>query len=147
MIISFDLDDTLISNKFELEKPNLFQRFFGLERIRKGTIDLFKELKKQKHQIYIYTTSYRSESRIKWTFYSYGISVDFVINQQKHQREINEKDIYCSKFPPIFNIDIHVDDSIGVEMEGLKYGFKTIIISETDENWTQTILSKIHKII
>lgn len=145
MILSFDLDDTLISkNKFELEKSNVFQRLLGLENLRKGTIDLFKELKKQKHQIYIYTTSYRSESRIKWTFYSYGISVDFVINQQKHQKTIRKKDIHCSKFPPVFNIDIHVDDSIGVEMEGQKYGFKTIIISETDENWTETILSKIN---
>jgi len=145
MIISFDLDDTLISkNKFELEKSNLLQQFFGLENLRKGTIDLFRELKKQKHQIYIYTTSYRSESRIKWTFYSYGVSVDFVINQQKHQKSIRKKDIYCSKFPPMFNIDIHIDDSIGVEMEGQKYGFKTIIISEKDENWNQTILSNLH---
>ncbi|SNR42662.1 hypothetical protein [Flavobacterium sp. ov086] len=145
MIISFDLDDTLISkNKFELEKSNLLQQFFGLENLRKGTIDLFRELKKQKHQIYIYTTSYRSESRIKGTFYSYGVSVDFVINQQKHQKSIRKKDIYCSKFPPMFNIDIHIDDSIGVEMEGQKYGFKTIIISEKDENWNQTILSNLH---
>ncbi|TPG45383.1 hypothetical protein [Flavobacterium pectinovorum] len=144
MIISFDLDDTLISNKFELEKSNLLQQFLGLENLRKGTVDLFRELKKQKHQIYIYTTSYRSESRIKWTFYSYGVSVDFVINQQKHQKSIRKKDMYCSKFPPMFNIDIHIDDSIGVEMEGYKYGFKTIIISEKDENWTQTILSNLH---
>ncbi|WP_428233109.1 hypothetical protein [Flavobacterium sp.] len=142
MIISFDLDDTLISkNNFQLEKSNLLQQFLGIEGIRKGTISLFKEIKKQKHQIYIYTTSYRSESRIKWMFYSYGISVDFVINQQKHNRRISKKNIHCSKFPPLFNIDIHVDDSIGVEMEGQKNGFKTIIISETDENWTETILN------
>lgn len=143
MIISFDLDDTLISNKFELEKTNFFQRLFGIESIRKGTIDLFKELKKQKHQIYIYTTSYRSESRIKWTFYSYGVSVDFVINQQKHKKRLRKTNVYSSKFPPAFNIDIHIDDSVGVEIEGRKYGFKTIIISETDHNFTQTILSKI----
>lgn len=77
-------------------------------------------------------------------FYSYGISVDFIINQQKHQKKHRKKDVYCSKFPPIFNIDIHVDDSIGVEREGEKYGFKTIIISETDDNWTETILKEIN---
>ncbi|WP_316632762.1 hypothetical protein [uncultured Flavobacterium sp.] len=145
MIISFDLDDTLISkSKFKLEKTNFLQRLLGIECLRKGTIDLFKDLKKQKHKIYIYTTSYRNSIRIKWMFYSYGISVDYVINQQKHQKKIGKRNIHCSKFPPMFNIDIHVDDSIGVEMEGEKYGFKTIIISETDENWTQRILSKIH---
>lgn len=144
MIISFDLDDTLIANnKFKLEKINFLQRILGIESLRKGTIGLFKELKKQKHKIYIYTTSYRSELRIKSTFYSYGISVDFVINQQKHQKKLRNTTIDCSKFPTIFNIDIHVDDSIGVEAEGQKYGFKTIIISDTDENWTETILKKI----
>ncbi|QGK74112.1 hypothetical protein [Flavobacterium sp. SLB02] len=143
MILSFDLDDTLISNKFELEKTNFLQRILGIECLRKGTIDLFKELKKQKHQIYIYTTSHRSESRIKWMFYSYGIAVDYVIDQQKHQQKLRNTNIYSSKFPTVFNIDIHVDDSMGVEAEGKKYGFKTIIISETDKNWTQTILKKI----
>lgn len=144
MIISFDLDDTLIANnKFKLEKINFLQRILGIESLRKGTIYLFKELKKQNHKIYIYSTSYRSESRIKWTFYSYGISVDFVINQQKHQKKLRNTIIYCSKFPTIFNIDIHVDDSNGIEAEGQKYGFKTIIVSETDENWTETILRKI----
>ncbi|MEN2399442.1 hypothetical protein GKZ90_0006620 [Flavobacterium sp. MC2016-06] len=147
MILSFDLDDTLISkSKFRLEKRNLLQRFLGVEFLRKGTIDLFKELKKQKHQIYIYTTSFRSESRIKWMFYSYGISVDFVINQQKHQKRIRKTNFNCSKFPPMFHIDIHVDDSIGVEMEGRKYGFKTIIISDKDENWTQTVFNTIRLI-
>lgn len=88
MILSFDLDDTLIANnKFKLEKTNFLQRILGIESLRKGTIGLFKELKKQNHKIYIYTTSYRSESRIKWTFYSYGIPVDFVINQQKTPKE------------------------------------------------------------
>lgn len=146
MILSFDLDDTLISNKFESEKSNLMHRFLGIKKIRKGTIDLFKELKKQKHQIYIYTTSYRSKSRIKWMFYFYGISVDFIINQQKHQKIIPTTKLSCSKFPPMFHIDIHVDDSIGVEMEGQKYGFKTIIISEKDKNWTETVLNKISQI-
>ncbi|GAA3740962.1 hypothetical protein GCM10022422_25800 [Flavobacterium ginsengisoli] len=144
MIISFDLDDTLISkNKFKLEKPILFQRLFGLECIRLGTVDLFKKLKNEKHKIYIYTTSYRSVLRIKWTFYIYGVSVDYIINQQKHQRKIKNLDFNCSKFPPMFHIDIHIDDSQGVNLEGEKYGFKTIIISETDENWTQTILKSI----
>lgn len=144
MIISFDLDDTLIAkNKFKLEKINLFQRLFGFECVREGTIDLFRELRKQKHKIYIYTTSYRSEFRIRSMFYSYGVSIDCIINQQKHLRKIKKLDFNCSKFPPMFEIDIHIDDSQGVKMEGEKYGFKTIIIREADENWTKTILNLI----
>ncbi|KAF2326739.1 hypothetical protein [Flavobacterium ginsenosidimutans] len=144
MIISFDLDDTLIlNNKFDLDKRNLFHKIFRIERLRKGTVVLFKELKKRKHKIYIYTTSHRSISKIKWMFYSYGISVDYIINQQKHQRSLLNKNIYCSKFPPSFNIDLHVDDSKGVQMEGDKYGFKVIVISETDKDWTQKVLKSI----
>ncbi|MGO4773196.1 hypothetical protein ACEN2I_16155 [Flavobacterium sp. W22_SRS_FK3] len=144
MIISFDLDDTLVSkNKFQLENVNLFQHFFGIEGLRKGTIGLFKEIKKRKHKINIYTTSYRSESSIKEMFYSYGISVNFIINQQKHQKRIRRLHVNRSKFPPVYDIDIHVDDSFGVEMEGEKYGFKTIIISEKDDNWLNAILSRI----
>lgn len=144
MIISFDLDDTLIAkNKFDLEKRNLFQKVFGLECIRAGTVNLFRKLRSEKHKIYIYTTSHRSTLRIKWTFYIYGVSVDNIINQQKHQRKIKKLNFNCSKFPPMFDIDIHIDDSEGVKMEGEKYGFRTIIITESDKNWTQTILNSI----
>ena len=143
MIISFDLDDTLISNKFDIEKIYLFHKLFKIEKLRKGTIDLSKELKKQNHKVYIYTTSYRSIRRIKWMFYFYGLSVDYIINQQKHLRNIKKFDFNSSKFPPMFEIDIHIDDSQGVKIEGEKYGFRTIIISEFDENWTQTILKSI----
>lgn len=107
MIVSFDLDDTLIANnKFDLEKVNLFQKLFKVERIRKGTLVLFKELKRRKNKIYIYTTSNRSVSRIMWTFYSYGVSIDYVINQQKHHKNMLKKKFSSSKFPPMFNIDI-----------------------------------------
>ena len=144
MIISFDLDDTLISkSKFELEKETVIHKLFGIESIRIGTIKLFKELRAKNHKIYIYTTSFRSKARIKLMFYSYGIPVDFVINQQKHEIEVTKSGKNVSKYPPKFGIDIHVDDSLGVEMEGEKYGFKTIIISEKDKNWTETILNRI----
>ncbi|SFD89209.1 hypothetical protein [Flavobacterium phragmitis] len=144
MIISFDLDDTLIANnKFDLEKVNVFQKLLKIERIRKGTLLLFKELRRRKHKIYIYTTSHRSISRIKWIFYTYGISVDYIINQQKHHKNISNRNFSCSKFPPMFNIDVHIDDSIGVEIEGEKFGFKTILISDTDEDWGQKILKSI----
>jgi hypothetical protein len=79
MKISFDLDDTIISNnRFPLEKET-----FGLKlsdaRIRSGTVALFKALRDRKHTIYIYTTSYRSTLTIKLMFLSYSIAVDFII--------------------------------------------------------------------
>ena len=145
MIISFDLDDTLISKtKFPLEKETIWNRVFGVERIRLGTVNLFKELQSEKHQIFIYTTSFRSEIKIRIMFFTYGISVANIINQKKHIKVIGLKSKNISKLPSKFGIDIHVDDSKGVEMEGAKYGFKTIIISESEKNWVQLVLKNIN---
>jgi phosphoserine phosphatase len=145
MIISFDLDDTLIpgTKTFETEDQNLIQKLAGIERIRKGTIELFKELRSRGHNIYIYTTSFRPTLKAKLTFLSYGIPVDRVINQQCHDRELKENKTKCSKFPPAFGIDIHVDDSPGLKIEGNKFNFKTIIIEEQDLTWTDKILETV----
>lgn len=145
MIISFDLDDTLIpgTKTFETENQNLIQRLTGIERIRKGTIELFKELKSRGHNIYIYTTSFRPTLKTKLTFLSYGIPVDRVINQQCHDRELKENRTGCSKFPPAFGIDIHVDDSPGLKIEGEKFNFRTIIIDKNDLTWTVKILKAV----
>lgn len=145
MIVSFDLDDTLIpgTKTFETEDQNLIQKLTGIERIRKGTIELFKELRSRGHNIYIYTTSFRPTLKAKLTFLSYGIPVDRVINQQCHDKKLKENKTRCSKFPPAFGIDIHVDDSPGLKMEGDKYNFKTIIIDETDLTWTDKILKSV----
>lgn len=145
MKISFDLDDTIISSKFSLEKETLWSKIIRAERIRAGTIKLFKELKAQKHEIYIYTTSYRSKIKIKLMFLSYGIPVDFIVNQNLHEKRVRKTVKNVSKFPPEFDISIHIDDSIGVEMEGNKFGFKTIIVSVDDENWTNNVLGRIEK--
>ncbi|WP_026706618.1 hypothetical protein [Flavobacterium soli] len=144
MIISFDLDDTLLSkSKFPLEKQTLWNKVFGVERIRFGTVNLFKELQSQNHKIYIYTTSYRSELKIRFMFFTYGISVATIINQKKHIKELGLKSKEVSKLPSKFGIDVHVDDSKGVEMEGKKYGFKTIIISDKENAWVKLILENI----
>ncbi|HAO07044.1 MAG TPA: hypothetical protein DCQ50_08660 [Chryseobacterium sp.] len=144
MKISFDLDDTIISNnRFPLEKETFWAKITGCERIRSGTVALFKALRNRKHTIYIYTTSYRSTLKIKLMFLSYSIPVDFIINQQLHDRKVKKKGKNISKFPPEFGIDIHIDDSAGVEMEGKKFGFKTIIISPDERDWSNIILKKI----
>jgi hypothetical protein len=142
MTISFDLDDTLIPGikKFETEERSIFQKLCGTERIRKGTIGLMNTCKLQGHHIYIYTTSLRPANRILWTFYSYGIKLDKVINQKKHETLLGDQSKLYSKYPPAFNIDIHIDDSKGVEIEGIRFNFKTIIISENNLNWAEDVL-------
>jgi FMN phosphatase YigB (HAD superfamily) len=145
MIISFDLDDTLVpgTKRFETENQNFFQRLTRIEKIRLGTVNLFKELRAKRHNIYIYTTSFRPITKIKLTFYSYGIPVDNVINQQKHDRELKANRTTPSKYPPAFGIDVHVDDSAGLRTEGERFNFRTIIVDENDRDWGRTIINNL----
>ncbi|MEO1049889.1 MAG: hypothetical protein AAFX87_04670 [Bacteroidota bacterium] len=52
MVISFDLDDTLIpsgANPFLTEKQSLIHRIMGVERLRKGSPSLIKYLQNKGH--------------------------------------------------------------------------------------------------
>lgn len=76
MIISFDIDNTLIpySNEFEVEKRTQISKLMGEEPLRKRTMELFNELKNKRHETWIYTTSFRSRFYLKKTFWSYGLN-------------------------------------------------------------------------
>jgi hypothetical protein len=148
MIISFDLDDTLIPGikRFNTEPRTFIQKICGVEKLRAGTIQLIRGLQEQGHTIFVYTTSLRKTRKIMWTFRSYGIKLDKIINQSVHEKSLGENSRYYSKYPPAFGIDIHIDDSKGVEMEGNRFNFKTIIITEDDTSWTEFILKVIQQV-
>ncbi len=146
MIISFDLDLLIPSMKsFPTEPQSAVQQLLGIEKIRIGTIDLFKELRSEGHSIFIYTTSFRSPLKVKLSFQLYGIPIDEFINQELHQKNCARLGKSCSKYPPAFGIHLHVDDSPGVGMEGLLHNFRTIIIRPDDENWVNQVLQELTK--
>lgn len=147
MIISFDIDNTLIpySNEFEVENRTIIARLLRAERIRKGTVKLFTELERRGHEVWIYTTSFRSPINLKKTFISYGLNPKTIINGAISKKRLKEVNCKSSKNPKLFGIDIHIDDSEGVEIEGQRDGFKTIIIKTTDEYWTSKVLDIIEK--
>ena len=45
--------------------------------------------------------------------------------------------------PPAFDIDLHVDDSEGVQIEGAQHGFRVIVVNPEDEHWTQRVLDEV----
>ena len=145
MIISFDIDNTLIpySNEFEVERMTLFSRLFKAEPIRKGTIELFKVLEERGHQIWIYTTSFRTKFNLNKTIKLYGLNPSNIINQNQNQKILLYHRCNASKNPGLFGIDVHIDDSKGVEIEGRNYGFKTIIVNPDDPEWAIKILKGI----
>ncbi len=144
MRIAFDLDNTLIRNdfKFPVEEPlhQLAARFISHEKLRKGTMALIKELKVRQFDVWIYTTSFRSPWYLRKLFWLYGIRLDGIVNQEIHNRRVN---VQCTKYPPQFGIDVLVDDSLGVKLEGERYNFRVINIDPKDEFWNERILKEV----
>jgi len=139
LIISFDIDNTLIpySKEFKVVYPNKFFRLIGAEPIRVGTHELFKFLVEQKHEIWIYTTSYRSIFHLKKTFLAHGLKPSKFINERINQKILKKHQCKSSKNPALFGIDLHIDDSLGVAKEGELHNFKTFIIQPNDVDWVE----------
>lgn len=148
MRISFDLDDTLFidPNKFSAEKRLKFPlNLFFKERLRFGTADLFKRLSELGCEVWIYTTSFRSERYIRGLFRCYGITLNGVVNGYRHASEVQrgKNEPMPSKYPSKYQIDLHIDDDISVKQNGDLYGFRVMIIGENDPGWTEKIIEKI----
>lgn len=142
MRIAFDLDDTLIAAYFPAEAASLSARLLLRERLRLGTKALFQALRSKGHEIWIYTTSCRKKSYIKWLFRLHGLRLDGVVNQDIHNRIVK---VSVSKYPLAFGIDVLVDNSKGTEQEGQCHGFRTIIIDPDDANWIETVLTEVNE--
>jgi hypothetical protein len=81
--------------------------------------------------------------KVKLMFWAYGIPVDEVINQSRHDKKLKEHNVRSSKFPPAFGIDIHVDDSPGLIIESERFNFKAVVVNENDVDWHDTVLNYI----
>lgn len=153
MRISFDLDDTLICYQKNIPfEPNRIPFFFKAwinEPLRLGSCKLMKQLKQYGCEIWIYTSSYRSPCLLRLWLRCYGIHVRGVINQAVHNTYLrrNLGDKRASKNPKAFGIDLHVDDSEGVRLEGEKYGFEVVVISPEDRNWNLAVLEAVQNAI
>ena len=127
------------SNEFGVVYPNKFFRLLGAEPIRIGTQELFEFLEAKNHEIWIYTTSYRSVVHLKKTLLAHGLKPRKFINEHINQKVLKKHNCRTSKTPALFGIDIHIDDSIGVNKEGEQHGFKTLIIQPDDIDWVNRI--------
>ncbi len=148
MKVAFDLDNTLIryAHDFALETPqkSLLARLFHVEKLRYGTIEIFNYCKSQNWETWIYTTSFRSKWYIKTLFWVHSIALDGVINQEIHNQNVK---VSSSKHPPTFGIDVVIDDSEGVKIEGERFNFDVIWLKADNENWVNDLklaLAEIH---
>ncbi|MCC3157276.1 hypothetical protein LJ737_08500 [Hymenobacter sp. 15J16-1T3B] len=144
MRVAFDLDNTLIrsAHPFALETPRLgwLARLLGHEQLRRGTKALMRHCQQQGWEVWVYTTSYRSSGYIRRLFGLHGIRLAGVVNQTRHERTVTAR---CSKHPPTFGIDVLVDDSEGVRLEGERHGFRVLVVRPEDEEWVETVQRKL----
>jgi len=148
MRISFDLDDTLVLHRedapVELEEPKvgIFQWGLYREKLREGAIRMLTELSVEGWELWIYTSSSRSERKVKAWMAGYGVRLSGVVNYDTHIKKMAQQGIQSppSKLPRLFGIDLHVDDSLGVEIEGHHFKFHTLIIDPWDADWTDKVL-------
>lgn len=140
MRLAFDLDNTLIrcGHDFPLEQPQRrrWAMLLNHEPLRHGIQALVADCRRRGWEVWVYTTSYRSAWRIQRLFWLHGIRLDGVVNQQRHDREVSAR---CTKHPPSFGIDVLVDDSEGVRIEGERHGFRVLVVAPEDEQWAAKV--------
>ena len=147
MRVSFDIDDTLVCRhpgaRAEAGKfAALVHAVFG-DPLRRGTRELVNELRARKWSVWIYTTSNRDPWHIRLWLFLQGIRVDGVVNDERHQEEVSKLGFRSmpSKFPPAFDIDLHIDNSQGVVMEGREFGFRVLWVQPNDARWAEKVLA------
>lgn len=147
--VSFDLDACLVcydpAVPCEPNRVPLLLRPWFREPLRLGTKLLMDELTRRNVSIWVYTTSYRSPRYLKWWFRFHGIRLAGVVNQQTHDAVVQQASFERrpSKYPKAFGIDLHVDDSEGVRMEGEQYGFDVLVVRPDALNWTQQVIDAV----
>ena len=150
MRIAFDLDGTLIEcgYAFPTEKTYALMKACGMEKLRKGTIELMRYFQQQGEEIWVYTTSYRNTFYIRLLFGVHGIVVRGVVNQAVHNQKVKNRTDWprCSKYPPAFGIDLLIDDQEGVKIEAERHGFRMILIKPDQQDWTEQVINEYKKI-
>lgn len=151
MRISFDLDEVLfVSPDTHKTEPALsfpFNKIFK-ERLRFGTPDLINNLQQLGYEVWIYTSSFRSERYIKWLFKLYHVKFDGIVNAQRHLKEVqrDNKSILPQKLPSKYRISLHIDDETIVCSLGRQYGYNTYQLDAQDDDWKEKILARAQQI-
>ncbi len=151
MRVSFDLDEVLFvsprTHKTEPPLPFPFRKIFQ-ERLRLGTPELIRRLQELGYEVWIYTSSYRTEKYIRALFRHYGVRLDGIVNAERHQREVQRgrSTPLPQKLPNRYRISLHVDDESVVCSWGREYGYEAYQLNAQDDDWAEKILQRAEKI-
>ena len=147
MRVSFDLDEVLFVSPetHKIEKPPVFPfNLFFKERLRFGAPELIKKLQKLGYEVWVYTSSYRTEKYIKNLFRYYHVKFDGIVNAQRHLAEVqrDNQTILPQKLPNKYRISLHIDDETIVCTLGQQYGYNTYQLDAQDDDWKEKIIER-----
>ena len=151
MRVSFDLDEVLFvspkTHKTELPLPYPLNRIFK-ERLRLGTPALIHALQTMGYEVWIYTSSFRSEKYIRRLFRCYGVKLDGIVNGDRHLREVqrDRAETLPQKMPNHYRISLHVDDEAVICSSGRQYGFNVYQLDADDDNWKDKVIARADEI-
>ena len=151
MRVSFDLDEVLFVNPANHKTEPELGFPWGLryrERLRAGTPDLIHQLQGEGFEVWVYTSSFRTERYIRGLFRCYGIRFDGVVNGQRHQKEVQGRhtETMPTKLPNRYRISLHIDDEEIVCTYGKTYGFEVYQLDAQDDDWVSKIMARVHRI-
>lgn len=145
--ISFDFDDTLVCGPgipTDDHSP-LWLRWRYPEAPRRGCRALMQALAQRGCRIWLYTTSGRPTRYLRGWFRHFGVPLAGVVNQARHVEAVGHRG--PSKYPPAFGIGLHVDDSLGVALEGLAHGFHVVVVAPHEESWSERVLQAVDELL
>ncbi len=151
MRISFDLDEVLFvwpeDHKTEPPLKYPFNKIYK-ERLRLGTPELINRLQELGYEVWVYTSSFRTERYIKNLFKHYGVKFDGIVNATRHLKEVqrDNKTMLPQKLPSMYRISLHVDDEEIVCSLGRQYGYRTYQLDEEDDEWKEKIIARADEI-
>lgn len=151
MRVSFDLDEVLFvlpeTHKTEPELRWPFNRIYK-ERLRLGTPELINTLQEQGYEVWVYTSSFRSEKYIRTLFRHYGVRFNGIVNANRHLREVqrDKKELLPQKLPNHYRISLHIDDEAIVCILGRQYGYNVYQLNAQDDDWKEKIIARADQI-
>ena len=151
MRVSFDLDEVLfvspLTHKTEPPLPFPLRNIFK-ERLRLGTPELITRLQKLGYEVWVYTSSFRSDRYIRWLFHFYGVRFDGIVNGTRHMKEVqgNSKTVLPQKLPNRYRISLHIDDEEVICSAASQYGFRAYQLNAEDDEWKEKIIERAERI-
>ena len=151
MRVSFDLDEVLFvlpeTHKTEPPLKFPFNRMYR-ERLRFGTPRLINRLQEMGYEVWVYTSSFRTERYIRNLFRHYGVRFDGIVNGTRHLKEVqrNNKTTLPQKVPSRYRISLHVDDESVICTLGRQYGFNAYQLDAQDDDWEDKIVQRAEQI-